>query len=287
MTRHTIALSGVLAVVLASSAYAQSRSAPTPQPPKAVSEVPAMGGLPDTQSGTKSGTKMIGLRANEVALSRLANANVTLTTTETLGEAGGVAYNSTRNQTAEVPHKIGTATTALLDPSTKAVTFVGVNPGDGDARAVPWAQVQAIHQPNDELATTMTLQAISSAPTLVQKAGGNAIDVVQNLLGRTVNAADGSKLGTLSDIVVQTKTGTVDYAVVNPGGIQLGTSNAPYAVPWKDVKTVSGDKSQPIALNVNNQQVASLPVFGASKAEETDAGRAAAAKGGATPQPAP
>ena len=284
MKRQSVLLSSVFVLALAGSALAQnSTGSPSPQPPKAVKEVPAMGGQPNS----KSGAKVIGLRANEVALSRLANTDVRQLKKETLGQAGGVLYENQRDQTAEVPQKIGTVTTELLDPAKKAVTYVGVKAGSGDAKALPWSQVQAIHQPNDELSTAMTPQAISSSPSLAQKATGKTIDVSQNLLGRDVTGANGSKVGTLSDVVVQTKNGTVDYAVVSPNGLQFGSANASHAVPWNDVKSIAGNKSQPVTLSVTDQQLAALPVFGMSKAEETKAGRAAAAKGGATPQPAP
>lgn len=282
MNRYSMLATGVCFLTLGGLAYAESASSPAPQPPKAVTEVPAMGGQPNT----KSGEHVINLRANEVALSRLANADLTQKTKETLGQEGGIAYESTRNETAEIPHKIGTVTTELLDPAKKAVTYVGVKAGSGDV-ALPWSDVQPIHQPNDELTTAMTPQAIASAPKLSQKASGSAIDVSQNLIGRDVTGADGSNLGTLSDVVVETKSGTVDYAIVNPGGLHLGSDNAPHAVPWKDVKSLARDKSQPVTLTLNQQQLASLPVFGASKAQETEGTRAAADKAGAIPQPAP
>jgi sporulation protein YlmC with PRC-barrel domain len=173
-------------------------------------------------------------------------------------------------------------TAELLDPAKKTVTFVGINAGSDKVAALPWSQVQAIHQPNDELTTAMTPQAIAAAPALSQKASGNAVDVNQNLIGREVTAADGSKRGTVSDIVVEMKSGKLDYPVVDPTGIHLGATNAPHAVPWNDVKSVAGDKSQPVTVSLTSQQLVAQPVFGGSKAEETEAGRVAAAKGCAT-----
>jgi len=111
--------------------------------------------------------------------------------------------------------------------------------------------------------------------------------VEQAFIGRPVVDADGKTVGTISDIVAEVKSGKLDYIVVNPSGPQLGTSNGPLAVPWAKLKPISDDKSQPIKLALNNQQVASLPVFGASKAQETQGTREAGRKAGATEPPAP
>jgi sporulation protein YlmC with PRC-barrel domain len=116
---------------------------------------------------------------------------------------------------------------------------------------------------------------------------GKAIDVQKSLLGRSVNDADGKKVGSVSDIVAQTKSGTLDYVVVGPSGPSLGTNNAPQAVPWAKLKPISGDTSQPITLTLNDQQLASMPVYSASKAQETTGTRAVSKKAGATEQPLP
>ena len=268
-------MSGIAAVALMSAAHAQA-----PQPPKAVPEAPAMGGEPNT----KPGPQPIAPRANEVKLSGIANAALVHITKEQLGQLSTVLYPSSAQQTAQVPQNIGTITTAEFDPARHAVTLIGVSV-NGKTVAVPWSQVAPIDQPHDKFATALTAQQLASAPALDQKKTGKTIDVDQALIGRSVTSASGQKLGTVGDLVAQVKSGTVDYVVVDPGGIQLGTNNAPHAVPWSKVKSVSGDKSQPVVLAVNDKQMAALPVFGASKAQETPGSRAAGAKAGATEPP--
>lgn len=276
MSCQRIVLSGIAAVALIGAAHAQA-----PKPPKAVPEAPAMGGEPHT----KPGPQPIAPRANEVKLAGIANAGLVHTTKEQLGQLSTVLYPNSAQQTAQVPQNIGTITTAEFDPARHAVTTVGVS-ANGKTVAVPWSEVAPIGQPHEKFATALTAQQLASAPPLDQKSG-KTIDVDQGLIGRPVTGAGGQKLGTVSDLVVQVKSGTVDYLVVNPGGIQLGTTNAPHAVPWSKVKSVSRDKLQPVVVTVNDQQLAALPVFGASKAQETAGSRAASAKAGATQPPPP
>ncbi|HEY3917180.1 MAG TPA: PRC-barrel domain-containing protein [Stellaceae bacterium] len=256
-------------------------NAQTPQPPKAVPEAPAMGGEPNT----KPGPQPIALRANEVKLSGLANAGLVHITKEQLGQLSEVLYPNSAKQTAQVPQNIGTVTTALLDPARHAITFIGVS-AKGKVMAVSWSEVQPINQPHDEFATALTAQQIASAPAF-DETSRNVIDVEKALVGRPIRTADGKQAGTLSDLVFEVKSGKVDYAVVSQGGVHLGTNNGPYAVPWAKIKSVSGGKTQPITLTLNDQQFAALPIFGASKAQETPGTRAASAKVGATEQPPP
>jgi len=267
-------------LVLALALIGASAGAQTPQPPKSVPEAPAMGGQPQT----KSSRPLIALRANEVALSRVARASLLHDTTKELGDVSRTLYANERNDKAKVPEKIGTLTTALLDPTQKKVTAVRVDI-DNKTVDLPWSQIQPIHQPNDQFQTTMTAQAIASASQ--KPAGDKAIDVEQALIGRSVVDANGKTVGTVTDVVAQSKSGTLDYIVVRPSGPSLGTSNAPQAMPWAKLKPISSDKSQPVGLALNDQQLASMPVFGASKAQETEDTPAAGSKAGATQPRAP
>src|SRR6185312_13763998 len=238
MTRILTGSSLVLAVALLGA----SAGAQTPKPPKSVPEAPAMGGEPQTQSGHAA----IALRANEVALSHVAQASLVHNTTKPLSEVSRTLYRDEPNEKAQVPEKIGTLTTAWLDPARKEITAVSVETGDSDKTAeLPWSKIQPIHQPNDQFQTAMTAQDVAAA---TQKPAAKAIDVQKSLIGRSVTDADGKTVGTVSDVVVQVKSGKLDYIVVNPSGPQLGTSNGPHAVPWAKLKPFSGDKSQPITL---------------------------------------
>jgi sporulation protein YlmC with PRC-barrel domain len=257
-----------------------SAGAQTPQPPKKVPEAPAMGGQPQT----KSSRPVIALRANEVALSRVAHASLVHDATKQLGDVSRTLYRNEPNEKVPVPEKIGTLDTALLDPAQKKVTAVRVDTGNKTV-VLAWSQLQPIHQPHDQFRTSADAHAVAAAP---QNPGDNKlIDVEQDLIGRSVVDADGKTVGTVSDVVAQVNSGTLDYIVVHPSGPSLGSSNAPQAVPWAKLKPISSDKSQPIQVALNNQQVASLPVFGASKAQETQDTRAASHEAGATQEPPP
>lgn len=239
-----------------------------------------MGGQPQT----KSSRPVIALRANEVALSRVAHASLVYNAKKQLGDVSRTLYGNEPNDQATVPEKIGTLATALLDPVQKKVAAVRVDT-DNKTVVLPWPQIQPIHQPHDEFRTSATAQAVASAPQ--QSDDKKLIDVEQALIGRPVIDADGKNVGSVSDIVAQVKSGTLDYIVVHPSGPSLGTSNAPQAVPWAKLKPISSDKSHPIELALNDQQLASMPVYGASKAQETPDARAAGHAAGATQAPVP
>jgi sporulation protein YlmC with PRC-barrel domain len=266
-------------VVLAVALIAASAGAQPPQPPKSVPEAPAMGGQPQT----KSSRPVIALRANEVALSHVAHASLIHNTTKRLGDVSRTLYGNEPNEKVPVPEKIGTLTTAMVDPAQKKVTAVSVD-ADNKTVVLPWSEIQPIHQPHDQFQTAVTAQALASAS---QQQSAKTIDVEQAFIGRPVVDANGKQVGTVSDVVAQVKSGTLDYVVVQPSGPSLGTSNAAQAVPWAKLKPISSDKLQPIKLAVNDQQLASLPVFSASKAQETPNSRAASHAAGATEQPPP
>jgi sporulation protein YlmC with PRC-barrel domain len=199
-----------------------------------------------------------------------------------LGDVSRTLYGNEPNDKAKVPEKIGTLTTALLDTVQKKVTAVRVDI-DNKTVVLPWSQIQPIHQPHDQFRTAATSQAVAHAP---QQSGDNKlIDVEQALIGRAVIDADGKNIGSVSDVVAQVNSGALDYIVVTPAGPSLGTSNAPQAVPWAKLEPISSDKSQPIKLALNDQQLAALPVFSASKAQETQDTRSASHDSGATQAP--
>lgn len=266
-------------LALAIAVAGVSVSAQTPQPPKNVPEAPAMGGQPQT----KPSRSVIALRANEVALSQVAHASLIHNTSKVLAQANPNLYGGDKGETAQVPETVGTLTTAWLDPAQKKVTAVSVD-ADNKTIAVPWSKIEPIHQPHNEFQTAMTARDVAAAS---QQQTAKAIDVQKSLIGRTVDDANGKKIGSVSDIVAETKNGTLDYVVVGPSGLSLGTANAPRAVPWAKLKPIPGDTSQPITLTLNDQQLASMPVYGASKAQETTGTRAVSKKAGATQPPPP
>ncbi|HWE72357.1 MAG TPA: PRC-barrel domain-containing protein [Stellaceae bacterium] len=265
-------------VVLTIALVGAGVSAQTPQLPKKAPEAPAMGGEPQT----KSGHAVIALRANEVALSGVTRASLIHNTTKALAQENPNLYGADKGAKAEVPETIGTLTAVWLDPAQKKVVAVSV---DADSKTVelPWSKIKPIHQPHDEFQTTMTAQDVAAA----SQKQANGIDVQQSLIGRTVTDSSGKKIGTVGDVVAQAASGTLDYIVVNPPGPSLGASNAPQAVPWAKLKSISGDKSQSIVLALDDQQLAAMPVFSASKAQETEGTRAAGRAAGATEPPAP
>ena len=275
MSRPSVLIASVAFIALGGGAFGQS---PQPQPPKAVPEAPRMGGEPST----KTGPTVINLGSNEVSLARLAGVKVVHVTREQLGKLSPVLFQQSQHETAPVPHNIASVKTELFEPARHAITFLVVNAGKrGSPVLVPWSQVKPFDQPNPVIATSLSQKAVASAPALGRQKR-KTIDVEQALIGRQVETGGGKNVGTVSDVIAEIGNGKVDYIVVAQGGIGLGTANAPHAVPWTKIKSVSGDKSQPIMLTLDEQHWKATPVFGASKAQETRGLRNKALKNGAS-----
>jgi sporulation protein YlmC with PRC-barrel domain len=262
MSRYTILFGSIVALGVAGPAFAQSSQ---PHPPKGVSEAPALGGEPQT----KPGPKVINIASNEASLARLANTKVVHVTRQQLGDLSPVLFQQSQNKTAPVPQNLATVKTVLLDPGKHAATFIAVETDDhGGPLLVPWSEVKPFNEPNPVVATALSQEAVAGAPPLTQQQG-KTIDVEQALLGRPVRTADDKEVGTLDDVIAEIGSGKVDYLVVRQDGIGFGTKNAAHAVPWAAVKPPSADKSQPIALTLDEQHWRTTPVFGGSKAQET------------------
>jgi sporulation protein YlmC with PRC-barrel domain len=276
MYRTMLALPAVIALAWAGGAHAQNQKSQPPQPPKSVAEAPAMGGQP----GTKPGPKVINLGSNQASLADLADANLVHVTQQQLGQLSPVLFQQSQDQTAPVPQNIGTVQTALLDPARHTIDFVVVQTGNKQV-LVPWSDVRPVAQPHPQIATALSPDAVANAAPLSDQQG-HAIDIKTGLIGRTVRSSDNKDLGKLSDVVAQIGTGTVDYIIVTPGGASLGTSNPARAVPWSAIKPPSTNKAEPITLKLDEQEWKSTPVFGGSKAQETQAMRDKARQTGAS-----
>ena len=70
------------------------------------------------------------------------------------------------------------------------------------------------------------------------------------ILGTDVHDMKGEKIGSVRDIVIDPKTGSIDYAVVSVGGI-MGVGSKYFAVPWKAMRLT--DNAKNYALNVDRE----------------------------------
>lgn len=59
-----------------------------------------------------------------------------------------------------------------------------------------------------------------------------ALMAVSHMCGAVVDGADGEKLGSITDVMVDTDTGRISYVVFAYGGV-LGVGEKLFAVPWE------------------------------------------------------
>ena len=79
-----------------------------------------------------------------------------------------------------------------------------------------------------------------------------------NLIGMKVEGADGKKLGSIKDLVINPIDGDVDYAVLDYGGF-LGVNDKYFAVPWEALK-ISNDRKKAL-LDVTKKDLKQAPGF--------------------------
>lgn len=258
----------------------QSQAQPAP-PPQATHDIPQMGGEPQMIPGPK----VIGLTPNEVELSRLKGAGIIHNKSERLGQVGGPLYANERNTVASVPIPAGTITGALYDPAKHAITFVIADPGNGKGSvAVPWSAFQPADQPHDQFVTGLTAGQIASATPVAQAIkAGKLMNAERDLIGRKIALRDGKTIGTLGNLVFETQSGRIDYAVVDDrSGIQMGANNAPQALPWSKIERVTAAQAQPLIVALQPQQLAQEPLYAGFKAQETQGTERVNRKLGAT-----
>lgn len=78
------------------------------------------------------------------------------------------------------------------------------------------------------------------------------------LNGDSVINAQGEDLGEIKDIMVDTSSGKVEYAVLSFGGF-LGMGDKLFAVPWNALQVDQQNKK--FRLNVNKEELKEAPGF--------------------------
>ena len=73
-----------------------------------------------------------------------------------------------------------------------------------------------------------------------------------------VKSAQGDDLGSIKDIMINTQTGVIEYAVLSFGGF-LGLGDKYFAVPWSSISVNRDDHS--LTLNVDKEKLKDAPGF--------------------------
>jgi sporulation protein YlmC with PRC-barrel domain len=80
------------------------------------------------------------------------------------------------------------------------------------------------------------------------------------LIGMNVRNAEGEKLGTINDFVLDVRTGKIAYAALSVGGV-LGVGDKLFAVPYTELKFDHGKDEQFFVLNASKQKLEAAPGF--------------------------
>lgn len=78
------------------------------------------------------------------------------------------------------------------------------------------------------------------------------------IIGTDVHDMKGEKIGSVRDIVIDPRTGNINYAVVSFGGM-MGVGGKYFAVPWKSMHPTEDAKNY--ALNVDREALKIAPGF--------------------------
>jgi len=79
------------------------------------------------------------------------------------------------------------------------------------------------------------------------------------LTGGTVKNTDGEKLGDIKEIMIDTETGRVAYAVLSFGGF-LGMGDKLFAIPWSALRSHVSEPDS-FVLSANKERLKAAPGF--------------------------
>jgi sporulation protein YlmC with PRC-barrel domain len=80
------------------------------------------------------------------------------------------------------------------------------------------------------------------------------------LSGMEVRNSKGEDIGTIDDLVIDLRTGKVQYAAMSVGGV-LGVGDRLYAVPFNELKFEHGQDDKFFVIDIDPKKIASVPGF--------------------------
>lgn len=92
----------------------------------------------------------------------------------------------------------------------------------------------------------------------VQAKDNSGVLKASQLMGMKVEGIDGKKLGDIKDLVVDREDGSIDYAVLDFGGI-VGIGDKYFAVPWPALQFAPDNKK--LLLDVSKKELKDAPGF--------------------------
>lgn len=86
----------------------------------------------------------------------------------------------------------------------------------------------------------------------------NGVLKASQLMGMNVEGLDGKKLGDVKDLVIDSEDGSIDYVVLDFGGL-LGIGTKYFAIPW-DALDQTADKKT-LVMDASKQDLKAAPGF--------------------------
>lgn len=175
---------------------------------------------------------------------------------------------------------LGRIADMLISRNQSAVALLRVDPSGPNAGkanpVVPWSSVRFQGKPTPRFVTDLGKDDLKNgaAPPTGEAQGSRDqyVAVKQDLLGKTAVDQDGKSVGAVNDLVVSLSDGHIGAALVG-GGLGMGKTGAPRAVPWDKAK-LTEDKGKGAALQVamTKQQIDQEPAFITMGPEERGSG---------------
>ena len=160
--------------------------------------------------------------------------------------------------------EIGRITDMVVDTEPRVVCLVALKSmrSEGSTLAFRWSELKLspAARPNSGFVSSLPADAAAAAPQFADEvhAQPSYVDVERNLIGRPVIAAGGATVGKVVDLVIDLRSGAVDYILVS-GNSVLGVTAAPLALRWTAIADLRIEHD--IILTLDETQLAAAPVF--------------------------
>ncbi|MEW5744857.1 MAG: PRC-barrel domain-containing protein [Nitrospirota bacterium] len=144
-----------------------------------------------------------------------------------------------------------------------AVCLIGANQSYGNGPSSTRGAESSSMQSDSATRGTDMQQSDSSTRGAQTQQGSKTQPVrlrqASKLIGMDVKNQQGEDLGNISDIIVNSFTGQIVYAIMEGDTGFLGVGDRNFAIPWKSFQpSVSGDE---LILNIDKERLSRAPYF--------------------------
>lgn len=101
---------------------------------------------------------------------------------------------------------------------------------------------------------------VEEGATHQQRAVPQDLVRASQLINRAVHNARQEQVGSIADVVIESKTGKIRYIALSTGGF-LGVGDKMFAIPWNAFAMKTQDAERVVMLNVDNQTLENAEGF--------------------------